>query len=476
MAFQFPPEVEAADEAFWRKQEGRKRGLLGQPCCTQSKMSWALMNMPGDLAVIIHGEFDCLNCFHHHLGANAHNFFSTRLSDHQMTVGQTQPPLEHLIRLLVAERKPQAIVVLGTCPVEVIGDRFEVVTERLAEELGTPILAMHTSGLAMSSMTDCQDWLFESLASLPQHGALDHVWYARAEDLAMDVVLGDDRPTVTRSHELHARIAALAAPVEPDPARRLNLLGLPGLAREPVEVLAALGLQVNGFFPHGASLDHWQSIARASTTFAVDRTVYPRLVKRLRALGQEVHDVRLPIGLAATEAFYREIAARFGAEGALEEAIGPRLVTARAAVEAFRSEHGGLKLGMAMRMLNTYQVDRLVQDGLGDVDHLRELGFDVHLFIQGPPEEGPKFEERLRERGVNLPVQAFPGPWVLAEFLQRAGCAVCHVPDSSRNLVRRAGIPMISSRALQPWLSGIEQNLGVLTDLVGQGRAPGGTR
>ena len=61
MSFRFALEVEAADEAFWQKQEARKRGLLGQPCCTQSNMSWAMMDVPGDFAVVVHGEFDRAN-------------------------------------------------------------------------------------------------------------------------------------------------------------------------------------------------------------------------------------------------------------------------------------------------------------------------------------------------------------------------------------------------------------------------------
>jgi hypothetical protein len=232
-----------------------------------------------------------------------------------------------------------------------------------------------------------------------------------------------------------------------------------------------MGLEVNGFFPEGASLRHWRAISQASMTFAVDRTIFPRLMRRLDKMGQSVVDTQLPVGLEATLDFYRRIAEAFSCEASLDAAVRERAEAAKRDVAAFRSAFGGVKLGMAIRMLNTYQVDRLVQDGMGDVAHLRELGFDVHLFIQGPLEEGPRFEKRLRDRGVALPVPAFPGPWRLADYLKEAGCEVCYVPDSSRNLVRRAGIPMISSRSLHPWLEGISHNLSVLEDLVRQGRA-----
>lgn len=470
MSVRFPPEVEARDEAFWQAQERRKKGLLGQPCCTQSKMSWALMDVPGDFAVVIHGEFDCLNCFHHHLGVSAHQFYSTRLSDLQITTGDTQRPLEHLLRLIVAERTPAAIIVLGTCPVEVIGDRFEVVAERVSKDTGTPILAMHTSGLKLTSLTDCQDWLFERLASLPQGEPIDQGWVTAASEVAMDVVLSDAPVSTARAEALHARLAALPAP-RPD-GRRVNLLGLPDAHPEPLAVLGGLGVVANGFFPHGASLDHWRSIGHAEAAYTVDASVFPQLSERLReGYGQRVVDVQLPIGVAATERFYATIADDLGLTDALEAAIAPVRAGGAAAVEAARSEIQGARLGMTIRMLNTYQVDRVVQMGLGDLEHLREVGFDVTLLVQGPLEEGPKFEASLRAAGVDVPCITFPGPFVLGDLLRDEGFDVAIVPDSSRNTARRVGIPMLAARSLQPWFAGVEANVGVLVDLVRQGRA-----
>ncbi|MCB9680466.1 MAG: hypothetical protein H6733_03270 [Alphaproteobacteria bacterium] len=433
MSTRFPAAVEARDEAFWQAQENRKRGFLGQPCCTQSKMSWALMDLPGDLAVVVHGEFDCLNCFHHHTGTAAWRFYSSRLSDLQLTTGDTQRPLEHLLRLIVAGRAPKAIVVLGTCPVEVIGDRFETVAQRVATSTGTPVLALHTSGLKMTSLTDCQDWLFESLAGLPQR-------------------------------DVPAR--------EPAGARRVNLLGLPDAAREPLDVAAALGLTVNGFYPHGADLDAWQAVRHADVTVAVDQRVFPRLTRALAdGYGQRVVDVPLPIGVQATRAFHAAVAEAFGLADRVDAVLGERLTTAHAQVVQFRRDFGGARLAQAIRVLNTSAVDRLVQDGLGELSHLQELGFDVTLMIQGPPEEGPRFVERLRARGVDLPAVPFGGPYDFGKELERGGFDVVIASDSYRNTTRRAGLPFLASRSLHPWLEGVSHNLAVLGDLVAQGRA-----
>ena len=96
------------DEAFWREQETRRQ-RLNQPCCTQSNMSWAMVDMEGDFAVVLHGESDCLNCFFHHRGRRTHDYYSTRLTDHQLTTGDTHRPLRRLLQMIAAERRYIAV-------------------------------------------------------------------------------------------------------------------------------------------------------------------------------------------------------------------------------------------------------------------------------------------------------------------------------------------------------------------------------
>ena len=45
------PQLAASDEAFWRRQEKRRERGMGQPCCTQSGVSWSMIDVPGDFAV-----------------------------------------------------------------------------------------------------------------------------------------------------------------------------------------------------------------------------------------------------------------------------------------------------------------------------------------------------------------------------------------------------------------------------------------
>ena len=100
-----------SDEQFWKKQQRRRDRQLGQPCCTQSGMSWSMIDMPGNFAVVIHGEYDCVNCFHHQRGQSAIQYYSTRLTEAQLTTGRTEEPLRRCLELIAERQQPEGVVV-----------------------------------------------------------------------------------------------------------------------------------------------------------------------------------------------------------------------------------------------------------------------------------------------------------------------------------------------------------------------------
>lgn len=458
-------DIDARDEAFWRKQEARREKKMGQPCCTQSGMSWSMIDMPGDFAVVIHGEFDCVNCFHHHVGRSAANYYSTRLTEAQITNGETQEPLRRCLRLIAKERKPEAVIVLGTCPVEVIGDRFETVVEQVAKETSIPMVPLHTSGLAMLSQTRMLDWLYDTLAALPAGEPVDRSWQRETGLVALDALFRGAR----REH-----VTAIARK-EPTPlARRLNLVGLPESdgVPEPVAIAGALGLEVNGVYPFGASSSEWRAIRHAAAAFMVDASMLPRLRRRLESFGQAIVDLPMPVGLGPTRACYADIAKTFGVEGELDRVLADRIAPIEAAIARSKSRIGGTRMAVAIRMLNTYRADQLAFEGLGDLGALVEAGLDVTLLVQGPPEEASRaaFAKSLSARGITLPFEIFAGPFAFGEALQRGRYDVCYASDSSRQAARDAGVPMISARGLAPYLEGVVPNLELLARLVGEAR------
>ena len=105
----------------------------------------------------------------------------------------------------------------------------------------------------------------------------------------------------------------------------------------------------------------------------------------------------------------------------------------------------------------------------------RELGFDITLLVQGPREAAKRFEGMLSALGCHLPMQMFPSPWNLAPLLVKGGFEVAYLADHAAEEARKAGVPMMQSRSLEPFFAGIAPNLERLGELLRlAGREPGG--
>lgn len=468
-----PDDVRAKDEAFWAKQEARRDKQFGQPCCTQSGMSWTMIDMPGDFALVIHGEFDCVNCFHHHMGRSAHRYYSTRLSEAQLTTGDTESTLSELLHLIAEHERPEAVIVLGTCPVEVIGAQYVETVERAAEATGVPMLALRTSGLALTSMRAMLDWLYVSLAKLPPGPPVDLMWHREVARLAWQAAFVDEAAPAGRAD----RVDALRARTAPAPAEgvRVNLFGLPadrGRVPEPLAVLHHAGVAVNGVYPEGASLASWRAIHHATHTVVVDRAMVPKLIGRLARGGQAIVEAPPPVGLASSVAFYKAIGEAVGASEAVMAAIDPLVAQWSPRLARVRAAARGLRLGYALRMNNSYQLDALTLGGLGEVLAYRELGFDVHLYIQGGRESAvvEAHADSLAKHGVDIPFTTFNGPYEIIDRLVADRVDLAVVEDTVYDAARRAGLVVVEARTLAPYLSGVRDNLAHVRQVLDAAR------
>jgi len=275
---------------------------------------------------------------------------------------------------------------------------------------------------------------------------------------------------------LHSTLAGL--PQLPAPAsseRRLSLFGMPernAIGPRTRTILEQAGIVIHGIYPHTAGLDGWRSVSHATASVVVDADASPRLVEAIERQGSPVHEIPLPIGVQQSVAALETIGDALGIPSELKSAMAEDRADASRRVAAFSASHPSPRIGMAIRMLNTFRSDQLAHDGLGDLPFLLECGFDVTIFIQGPPEEAPRFEETLRGMGVLCPVRVFPGPFQLVEHFQAEGLGLAYAPDSTLNLFRRAGIPSIPSRVFAPWLEGVTHNLAQLERLIHEEGAP----
>jgi len=421
------PELAARDEAFWRRQEKRRERGMGQPCCTQSGVSWSLIDVPGDFAVVVHGEYDCTNCFHHHIGRSARRFYSTRLTEAQLTRGETAAPLRRCLELIAREERPPMVVVLGTCPVEVIGDPFFDVVARVSAETGVPMVPMRTSGLKLTSQREMLDWLYATLAE-------------------------------------NAPAAATLSGV--------NLFGLPSPrlgVSEPVRLLRHAGVNVRASLPQGATWDDWMAVRQAAVTAVVDRSMFPRVLSLLEDGGQRIVEVPQPVGVEACRQLYAGLDE--ATDGALAGVVERELSQAQSALEATRIQ--GRRVGIAIRMLNAYKVEALVHQGLGEVPAFLEAGLDVELLIQGAPDPDAEkaFAAALDARGFgHLPRHIFPGPWALPALLKQQRYDLVSIADSSHHAALEADVPYLPTGALRPYLEGVAGNLRMLSERLGSRR------
>ena len=265
---------------------------------------------------------------------------------------------------MATEVQPEAIFVLGACPVEVIGDRFEtVVAEVQAEHPDISMIALHTSGLKVGTQTAMLDWMFEALASLPPLPPIDESWRADAKNAAVEVLIGTaERSRRTLSYAV-PMLRGMRDAVDITPDTCVNVVGLPGKrprrssVPEYVEVLGQGGLHVVANYPATATFDTWRSIRWARQSFVADRSLYPRLVGVLERSGQQVTEVPLPIGLEQTVELYETIGAATGKLDAIRAAVAPLADEARRHVETFRARFGGLRIAYGLRMSNNYEAD-----------------------------------------------------------------------------------------------------------------------
>ena len=163
--------------------------------------------------------------------------------------------------------------------------------------------------------------------------------------------------------------------------------------------------------PFGGDLNTWRSVGHAKATFVADRRLYPRLFSVLESYDQEVIEVPLPIGVKQTDAFYRIIGETYGVYEQIQETVAESRAAAVEELERFRARVNGIRMAMGLRMLNNYRADQLAYEGLGDVEAISEMGFDLKLLVQGPPRTGSEpGSETFDQLGCTLEFDIFPEP------------------------------------------------------------------
>lgn len=368
--------------------------LLAQEACTYQASCELLAALRGDLVVLIHSDRDCSNVLpktrrrieRHH----DYKFLCTNLTEDEMVTGQGNTKLQRAIELVHEAYNPGLLVVLSTCPTVMIGDNIKNVTRKTAKSLGMAAVAQITHGLKPKSPAEVVDKLYTTLCKR-------------------------------------------AAPASGDVSGRVNLVGI-GMDRgeraEIERILGDLNLTVNVVLDERASIEDFLAVGQAAFNIHPGPHMLVDFAKSCEErLGIGSIEVPLPYGVSATDRFY----------GIIAEAVGRQHTPASAAVTDLRAaavastatftarmgerfEGRKPRLGYNIGSVRSFDLRRIALEELGELPMMRELGFEVQLFIQGPQHEAnwDRTATVLGELGVSEPFVLFPDPGLLVHFLAAA--------------------------------------------------------
>ena len=385
--------------------------LLAQEACSYQGATELLSKLRGRFAVVIHADRDCSNVLPKTggkvLGDLSYKFLCTNMREDELVTGQGNAKLRRAIELVHAGLQPELIIVLSTCPTVMIGDNVVNVSRKAARDLGIRVEAEVTHGLKPKSPAEIVDVVYSLLA--------------RAS-----------RPT------------------RDDRQRRINLVGISLQAGEQAELaagFAALGLTLNTVLNERAGLEDFLGAADAAWLVHPG----PGMLVGLRKIAQEAWqqaavEVPLPIGVAATDAFWRTLAAATGTDPASLLAQ-PERQAAVTAVAEFRARwaHKPLRVAYNIGSVRSFDLRRIAQEELAELALFDELGFQSAIFIQGPQDETnrQRVAHVLRDLGIERPFCLFPATSSLRQMLPRGAFDLFYGAGFLRDQLSQRGIPLL---------------------------------
>ncbi|MGD0153969.1 MAG: nitrogenase component 1 [Thermacetogeniaceae bacterium] len=333
----------------------------GERCFTQGSICLllpgiAILNSIPDSVTLLHGAIGCGACAHSQ-NANVRSgsglrrgkvkdalWLSTALNETDV-IGGGEAKLTEAIREADRRYRPAAIFVVSSCVPGIIGDDIEGVVERVQPQVNAKIVPIHCEGFKTKVWATAYDAIY--------HG-IGRVLLGEPEEY--QPVLVDELDELKEKYRL---------------SRTVNLMNVSSMGRgdeqELARLLRSLGLDVN-IFPVFAHPEEMYKATQAAVSVSVCPTHDDYFLKYL----QEKYGVpyiikHMPIGIANTSNWVREVAAFFGFQAQAEKLIATEEEELQSALEEFRPVFAGKKVFVSageFRALATTQL-------------LAELGFKI---------------------------------------------------------------------------------------------------
>lgn len=327
----------------------------------------AILTSLEETVVIVHGALGCGGAVHS-LGASVRLgqwrsgdknpkgalWLSTNLNEQDVTSGG-EIKLRNAILEADRRYRPEAIVILSTCVPGIIGDDIDGVTADLKDQISAALLPVYCEGFRTKVMATAYDAIFHSFLR--------------------NVVDGRDET----EFNVYDNEAAVATEV----IRRKKLVNLMNVSsmtgpdqKELTRLLNKLGLEVN-MLPCDAHPDAFRKAPFAALSVGVCPTHDDYFMRYLdERYGVPFVGSQMPIGIANTGAWLRQVAVKLGLEETAERIIESETSELKKALEPVLPSIEGRKAMLSAGEIRTLATAVLLQEFGMEIVAVRPYHYD----------------------------------------------------------------------------------------------------
>jgi nitrogenase molybdenum-iron protein alpha/beta subunit/MoaA/NifB/PqqE/SkfB family radical SAM enzyme len=399
---------------------------FGDTACGMMGALDVLQELPAEFAILVHGDRGCLPAFEQSSG----NIFSSDMREMDVIDGGERRLHEAARGAIDIRPSSRALVIVGTCLSEMIGDDLEQVATELEQDLGVPVVAIQANGLRPL------------------------------------------RP-IEVARRVHGALASRFLRSAGQPANQVSFVGYPDDAgrfeQEVQAILSEAGISVGAFWPSGG-LEALSSIASSRLVMAPERVVFSSFLEAVGSLtSAEVVDQATPFAVGSVHSFFLEIGRRMGRETEMALLLEPRLRRLNERISAFKARHQGRRVAVSFgnNRKGTGSMTT-VHLGVGYVPFLLELGLKPVLVAL--TEESTQQLNRVRALatflGASPEVYLHRRPEGLESILRSGNFDLATNESCQKHFIDAAGVTYFHFMRFEPGFSGIERTLMALEGVM----------
>ncbi|WP_150267112.1 nitrogenase component 1 [Paenibacillus tepidiphilus] len=358
----------------------------------QLNLSLAMISTLRDAVMVIHSPIGCGGNLIQNAGigkvfqqlrqksAAGLRWINTNLSEFDVISGG-EAKLRQAVLKAEREFQPEAILVFNSCVPALIGDDVDGILDQLQSQVNARIVPIHCEGFKTKIQATAYDSVY--------HGLIRNL-------VGLDA---DKKPQPERTAEEEAAYRERIA-------KTINLLNVGSMSRldeeELVRLLRALGLHVR-ILPSYAHPDDFSHAHEAALNVSICATHDDYFAEHLERLYGIPYVLRtIPIGIANTNKWLRDIAAFFGIEEEAERLIAAETAELNEALAPFRAQFKGKTAFIAGGEVRILTTGELLHDLGMEILGLRGYHFDKYgaLLLDEYLEDVPGSEDRVFNVGA----------------------------------------------------------------------------